>query len=97
VTLIQRTTRKLNITPAGKVYYAKCLAGMNEINAAELAVLPTIILSYMKAFPKVSVEIILTVRRVDLAIRAGELQDSCMIVKKNRNCQLCSRCFSGIS
>lgn len=112
VTLIQRTTRKLNITPAGKAYYAKCLAGMEEITSAEMElasihgepqgllritapidigsnVLPPIVSSYMAAFPKVRVEVILTDRRVDLlsenvdlAIRAGELQDSSMIGKK---------------
>lgn len=33
--LIQCTTRKLNITPADKAYYAKCLAGITEIESAE--------------------------------------------------------------
>jgi len=52
-------------------------------------VLPPLISSYMASHPKVRVEVILTDRRVDLlsenvdlAIRAGELQDSSMIVKK---------------
>lgn len=36
VTLIQRTTRKLNITPAGKAYYDRCLKGLEEIRAAEM-------------------------------------------------------------
>lgn len=36
VTLIQRTTRKLNITPAGDAYYKKCLIGLEQIKAAEL-------------------------------------------------------------
>ncbi|MBY0413687.1 MAG: LysR family transcriptional regulator [Bdellovibrionales bacterium] len=35
VTLIQRTTRKLNITPSGDVYYKKCMLGLEEIKAAE--------------------------------------------------------------
>lgn len=35
VTLIQRTTRKLNITPAGQMYYKKCMEGMESIVAAE--------------------------------------------------------------
>ncbi len=35
VTLIQRTTRKLNITPAGMAYFKKCIQGMEEIKAAE--------------------------------------------------------------
>lgn len=36
VTLIQRTTRKLNITPAGEAYYKRCVSGLEEINAAEV-------------------------------------------------------------
>lgn len=35
VTLIQRTTRKLNITPAGEAYFKRCIQGMEEIKAAE--------------------------------------------------------------
>lgn len=38
VTLIQRTTRKLNITPAGEAYYKKCMQGLEEIKAAELEI-----------------------------------------------------------
>lgn len=112
VTLIQRTTRKLNITPAGKAYYTKCLSGLDEIKSAEMElasihgepqgllritapidigsnVLPHIVSKFMACFSKVQVEVILTDQRidllsenVDLAIRAGELQDSSMIGKK---------------
>ena len=35
VTLIQRTTRKLNITPAGRAYYERCARGLEEIETAE--------------------------------------------------------------
>jgi len=35
MTLIQRTTRKLNITPAGQAYFKRCLQGLEEIQAAE--------------------------------------------------------------
>lgn len=35
ITLIQRTTRKLNITPAGDAYYKRCMQGLEEIKAAE--------------------------------------------------------------
>lgn len=35
VTLIQRTTRKLNITPAGNAYFKRCMMGLEEIKAAE--------------------------------------------------------------
>lgn len=35
MTLIQRTTRKLNITLAGQAYFKRCLQGLEEIQAAE--------------------------------------------------------------
>jgi DNA-binding transcriptional LysR family regulator len=35
VTLIQRTTRKLHITPAGQAYFDRCVRGLEEIEAAE--------------------------------------------------------------
>ncbi len=112
VTLIQRTTRKLNITEIGQAYFKHCLQGLKEIEQAESeilatqsepqgllritapvelggSILPHFISDYLKKYPKVSVEVILTDRRVDLlaegidlAIRAGELKDSSLIAKK---------------
>lgn len=112
VTLIQRTTRKLNITPAGNAYFKRCMLGMEEIQAAEAEIaniqgepqgllritaptefgstlLPGLISDYIKKFPKVRVEVLLTDRRidllsenVDLAIRAGEMKDSTLIAKR---------------
>ena len=38
VTLIQRTTRRLNITPAGRAYFERCLRGLEEIETAEAEV-----------------------------------------------------------
>lgn len=35
VTLIQRTTRRLSITPAGKAFFQKCLQGLEEIQGAK--------------------------------------------------------------
>lgn len=35
ITLIQRTTRKLNVTPAGQAYFKRCIQGLEEIKAAE--------------------------------------------------------------
>ena len=35
VTLIQRTTRKLYVTPAGQAYFARCMRGLAEIETAE--------------------------------------------------------------
>lgn len=111
-TLIQRTTRKLNITPAGEAYYKRCLSGLEEINSAESelsafngepsgllrvtapfglgsSILPCILSEYSRKYPKVSVEVIMTDRRVDLlsenvdlAIRGGVLKDSTLIAKK---------------
>jgi DNA-binding transcriptional LysR family regulator len=56
------------------------------------SVLPGLIAEYLKKYPKVNIEVILTDRRVDLlaegidlAIRAGELKDSTLIVKKLGN------------
>jgi len=112
VTLIQRTTRKLNITPAGNAYFKRCMMGMEEIKAAEAEIaniqgepqgllritaptefgstlLPGLISEYIKKFPKVRIEVLLTDRRidllsenVDLAIRAGEMKDSTLIAKR---------------
>src|SRR3954469_16766789 len=38
VTLIQRTTRKLYVTPAGQDYFARCMRGLAEIETAETEV-----------------------------------------------------------
>ena len=38
VTLIQRTTRKLHITPAGRAYFERCMRGLEEIETAEAEV-----------------------------------------------------------
>lgn len=111
-TLITRTTRRLNVTPAGQAYFKKCLQGFEEIKSGEdeiaatqgephgllritapvelgSTVLPAIIQNFVTKYPKVSVEILLTDRRVellaesvDLAIRAGDLKDSTLIGKK---------------
>lgn len=35
VTLIQRTTRQLHVTPAGQTYFQKCVQGLDEIRGAE--------------------------------------------------------------
>ena len=35
ITLITRTTRRLNITPAGAIYFNRCLQGLEEIKAGE--------------------------------------------------------------
>lgn len=112
VTLIQRTTRKIHVTPLGQEYFNKCLQGLDIIQSADIEflerhseprgqlritapaelganLLSEIIPRYLAKFPKVSVDVILTDRRVDLlqegidlAIRAGDLKDSSLIAKK---------------
>lgn len=108
VSLLQRTTRKLHVTPLGQAFFEQCLRGLESVKAAEASiiaasgepqgllrvtapvelgssVLPSIVSSFVKKYPKVSVEIILADRKVDLlaegvdlAIRAGALKDSSM-------------------
>jgi DNA-binding transcriptional LysR family regulator len=112
VTLIQRTTRKLNVTPAGQAYFKRCIQGLESIQAAEgelaaiqgepsglfrvtapvelgSSILADLISTYTAKYPRVRVEAILTDRTVDLlsesvdlAIRAGDLEDSSLIAKK---------------
>ncbi len=112
VTLIQRTTRKLNVTDAGHVFYLRCEKAMEEIfnGQAELetgkkepegtlkltttvdvahSLLPPIITSYIKKYPKMKIEMIITNQTldllsegVDLAIRIGKLKDSSLIARK---------------
>lgn len=112
VSLLQRTTRQLHVTPLGEEFYRNCLQGLDALRAAEEAllhstgepqgvlrltapvelgstILPSVISSFIRKFPKVNVEVILADRKVDLlaegvdlAIRAGELKDSSMIAKR---------------
>jgi DNA-binding transcriptional LysR family regulator len=112
VTLIQRTTRKLNVTSEGQAYFKHCVRGMEQIQSGEeelasghgdphgllritapvelgTTVLPEIISQFSRKFPRVSVEVVLTDRtidllaeNIDLAIRGGELEDSTLIAKK---------------
>jgi len=110
VTLIHRTTRKLNLTPQGREYFERCVKGLEEIEAGESLltsgtepsgllritapggvaqhVLPPIVSGYLRAYPKVRIELIVTNRivdlvgeGVDLAIRAGELRDSTLVAR----------------
>lgn len=112
VTLIQRTTRQLNITPAGQAYFERCVRALDEIAAGESEIatstkeargllritapvdvahslLPPIVRRYLKKYPQTSVELVVTNRvvdlvgeGVDLAVRAGELEDSSLIARK---------------
>lgn len=112
VTLIHRTTRKLNLTPAGEAYFKRCVRALEEVRAGESEIASTktepegllritspvdvghillapIIRDYLKEYPKVQIEMLLTSRRVDLvgegvdlAVRAGKLNDSNLIARK---------------
>jgi DNA-binding transcriptional LysR family regulator len=112
VTLIQRTTRKLHVTPAGQAYFEHCVRALEEIQAGETQLassakepqgtlritaspdmahsyLPPLVRQYLKKYPLTAVDLIVTNRVVDLvaegvdiAIRAGELEDSTLMARK---------------
>lgn len=112
VTLIQRTTRKLNITDAGQTFFKRCEKALEEIfnGQSELetskkepegtlkltttvdvahSILPSIISGYLKKYPKMNIELVITNRTIDLlsegidlAIRIGNLKDSSLIARK---------------
>ncbi len=112
VTLIQRTTRKLNVTQAGDAYFKHCIRALEEMSAAERnlltsqsepagvlritapsvlgrSILPPIVRTFLKTYPKTKVDLLLTDRivdlvgeRVDLAIRVGPLNDSSLIARR---------------
>lgn len=111
VTLLQRTTRRLNLTDAGELYYQHASTGLAHILDAEAAmtestgepkgllrvtapadigdhILAEIINQMRHQCPKVSVEMLLMDRYVDLvaegvdvAIRTGSLKDSTLVAK----------------
>lgn len=111
-TLIQRTTRKLNVTQEGEVFFKRCVTALDEIRAGENemnrvkvepegllritaladfahSTLMPLVRTYLKKYPKVNIELILTERVVDLvgegidlAVRLGALSDSTLIARK---------------
>jgi DNA-binding transcriptional LysR family regulator len=107
--LLQRGTRKLVLTEAGRLYFERArasLAGLAEASAAvtdmskEVAgpirfttggdntgLIAALISEFLGQYPKVQLEVVLTARRVDLvnegfdlALRAGPLVDSSLVV-----------------
>jgi len=111
VRLLQRSTRKLVPTEAGRVYFERAraaLAGLADASAAvtdmsrEIAgpvrftaggdntgLLIGIIAEFLQQYPRVQLDVVLTPRRVDLiqegfdlALRAGPLVDSTLIVRR---------------
>ncbi len=112
VTLLQRTTRKLNLTQAGKSYFRRCAQALNDLQAAESelataqsepqgvlrltapveighSVLPAVIRAYLQKHARMTVDLIVTNRLLDLitegvdvAVRAGKLKDSALIARR---------------
>jgi DNA-binding transcriptional LysR family regulator len=111
VRLLQRSTRKLVLTEAGRVYFERAraaLAGLGDASAAvtdmsrELAgpirftaggdnsgFLIGLIAEFLARYPKVQLDVVHTPRRVDLlaegfdlALRAGPLVDSSLVVRR---------------
>jgi DNA-binding transcriptional LysR family regulator len=108
--LLQRTTRALNLTDEGRVFYDHGLRAMAELEEAQAAVsgmraaprgllrvtaplafgyLGSVVGAFLARYPEVQVELVCTDRVVDLveegfdlAIRAGTLPDTSLIVRK---------------
>ncbi|MBI5131282.1 MAG: LysR family transcriptional regulator [Rhodopseudomonas palustris] len=114
VTLIQRTTRQLHVTPAGRAYHAHCVRALAEIAEGEQALaaeaaepsgllritaapdlahslLAPLVERFLQRHPKAGVELIVTnttmdliAAGIDLAVRAGPLADSSLVVRRFR-------------
>ncbi len=111
VRLLQRTTRKLTLTPAGERYLADVRGpiarvaeasdevsdmgrepgGLVRVSIARMEdlVIAELFAAFARAYPKIRVEIVVTGRRVnlieeniDLALRAGPLDDSTLVARK---------------
>jgi DNA-binding transcriptional LysR family regulator len=111
VRLLQRGTRKLVLTEAGRLYFERArvaLSGLADANAAvtdmsqEIAgpirftaggdntgLLAKLIGEFLQRHPRVQLDVVLTPRRVDLvaegfdlALRAGTLTDSSLVVRR---------------
>ena len=111
VRLLQRTTRKLTLTPAGERYLADVRGPIARVAEAsdevsdmgrepsglvrfsiarmEDLVIADLFAAFARAYPKIRVELVVTGRRVnlieeniDLALRAGPLDDSTLVARK---------------
>jgi DNA-binding transcriptional LysR family regulator len=111
VRLLERTTRRLRLTEAGREYYervASALAGLNEARAAVMELQDTpkgtvrmaapaawgswllapLVAEFVRRYPEIRIDLTLTDGEVDLvrdgfdlALRAGHLEDSSLIVR----------------
>lgn len=111
VRLVQRGTRKLVLTEAGRLYFERAraaLAGLADVSSAvtdmsrEIAgpirfttggdntgLIASLLAEFLARYPKVQLDVVLTPRRVDLvtegfdlALRAGALVDSSLVVRR---------------
>ena len=112
VTLLQRTTRRLNLTDAGETYYQHCVSALKEMRTAQSkleqtkivpsgilritapadlcqTLLAPVIKQYLKQYPDVSLELVvsndfldLIGDKIDLALRVGKLSDSSLKVRR---------------
>jgi DNA-binding transcriptional LysR family regulator len=111
VRLVQRSTRKLVLTEAGRIYFERAraaLAGLTDASAAaadmsrdiagpirftaggdNTGFLVSLFAEFLGRYPKVQLDVVHTPRRVDLlaegfdlALRAGPLVDSSLVVRR---------------
>jgi DNA-binding transcriptional LysR family regulator len=111
VRLLQRSTRKLILTEAGRLYFDRARAALGVLADAGAAVadksreiagpirftaggdntgfLAGLLAEFLELHPKVQIDVVLTPRRVDLvserfdlALRAGPLVDSSLVVRR---------------
>jgi DNA-binding transcriptional LysR family regulator len=110
--LLQRTTRKLHLTPAGEQYFARVRGALGSFDEASAAVaemgiaprgkvrisaagdfgdgvLSAMVARFTGQYPGIEVEVVITPRWVnlieegiDLALRAGTLDDSSLVAHK---------------
>jgi DNA-binding transcriptional LysR family regulator len=111
VQLLQRSTRRLALTEAGRAYFERARAALGGLADAQTAVgemsqevagpirlsaapdntgmLAGLLAEFIARHPKVQLDLVLTSRRVDLvaegfdlALRAGRLADSSLVVRR---------------
>ena len=109
--LLHRTTRSLQLTPAGRAFYERAKGALEALDEAAEAVseegaeprglvrvtipsdvggvISETIAEFCRAHPKVRVELVVSARTlnlvdegIDLAVRAGRLNDSSLVAKK---------------
>lgn len=108
--LLQRTTRELKLTDAGRTFYERARGAMAALDEAHAELtqqtddaeglvrltvpndgwlMPPLLSRFFKEHPKIHVELTVTNRHVnlieegiDLALRAGKLEDSTLVARK---------------